>query len=180
VNYEVAKKQKGGQGASLRVGLRESGEGRYEVTIDGQTVQVDAVTSGPTIYSIIEDGQQFEAVVDEKGAHGFDILLGGRLFHLEAIDERTRLLAGSAAPLATGPQIVEAEMPGKVAKLNLAAGDAVSEGQGVLVVEAMKMENEIPSPIDGIVSEIAVAEGDTVEAGTVLFSVDPLPADEAS
>jgi hypothetical protein len=108
VNYEVSEKK----GESLRVGLREIGEGEYEVTIGGERVHVDAVRSGRTIYSVIEDGQQFEAVVDEKGVHGFDVLIGGRIFHLESVDERTRLLAGSAASVASGPQTVAAEMPG--------------------------------------------------------------------
>ena len=142
-----------------------------------QTVHVDAVKSGPTIYSIIENGRQFEAMVDEKGAHGFDILVAGRLYHLESVDERTRLLAGSAAQVATGPQTVEAEMPGKVVKVEVAVGEAVSEGQGVVIVEAMKMENEIPSPIDGVVAEISAREGETVEAGAVLFVVEPSPAE---
>jgi biotin carboxyl carrier protein len=174
VNYEVSEKK----GESVRIGLREIGESQYEVTIAGVTVHVDAVRSGRTIYSIIEDGKQFEAIVDERGAHGFDVLVGGRSFHLESVDERTRLLAGSAASAASGPQTVAAEMPGKVANVNAAVGDRVSEGQGVVVVEAMKMENEIPSPIDGVIAEIPVGPGDTVEAGATLFVVVPEePAD---
>jgi len=169
VNYEVREKK----GASTRVALRETGEGLYEITLDGRTVHVDAVRSGPTIYSIIEDGQQFEAMIDERGAHGFDVLVAGRIFHLEAVDERTQLLAGSAAVVATGPQTVVAEMPGKVVKLNVAPGASVREGQGVVIVEAMKMENEIRSPIEGVVKEIAVSEGQTVEAGETLFVVEP-------
>ncbi len=169
MNYEVSEKK----GERVEIGLRETGEGQYEVTIGGETVHVDAVRSGPTVYSIIEDGKQFEAMVDERGAHGFDVLVGGRLFHLESVDERTRMLAGSAVTVATGPQTVEAEMPGKVVKVNVAVGAEVGEGEGVVVVEAMKMENEIPSPIDGIVVEIAVSEGQTVEAGDVLFVVEP-------
>ncbi len=174
MNYEVSEKN----GETRRVSLRETGEGQYEVTIDDRTVHVDAVKSGPTIYSIIENGRQFEAMVDEKGAHGFDILVAGRLYHLESLDERTRLLASSAATVVSGPQTVEAEMPGKVVRVNLAPGDAVGEGQGVVVVEAMKMENEIPSPIDGVVKEIAVSEGQTVEAGVVLFVIVPPGAPE--
>jgi biotin carboxyl carrier protein len=131
------------------------------------------VRSGPTIYSVIEDGQQFEAMVDEKGAHGFDVLVAGRVFHLEAIDERTKLLAQAAAPVATGPQTVSAEMPGKVVKISVSVGDPVREAQGVVVLEAMKMENEILSPIAGRVEEIAVSEGQTVEAGAALFTVEP-------
>ena len=169
MNYEVAEKG----GASALVSLRETGEGIYEITIDGRTVHVDAVRSGPTIYSVIEDGQQFEAMVDEKGAHGFDVLVAGRVFHLEAIDERTKLLAQAAAPVATGPQTVSAEMPGKVVKISVSVGDPVREAQGVVVLEAMKMENEILSPIEGRVKEIAVSEGQTVEAGAALFTVEP-------
>jgi pyruvate carboxylase subunit B len=64
-------------------------------------------------------------------------------------------------------------MPGKVVKVHVAVGARVSEGQGVVVVEAMKMENEIASPIDGIVKEIPVSEGQTVETGATLFVVVP-------
>jgi biotin carboxyl carrier protein len=169
MNYEVGEKK----GASVRVSLRETGEGLYEITLDGKTVHVDAVRSNPNIYSIIEDGQQFEAMVDEKGAHGFDVSVGGRIFHLEAIDERSKLLASSAAIVVSGPQTVVAEMPGKVVKVNVALGASVRERQGIVIVEAMKMENEIPAPIDGVVKEIAVTEGQTVEAGATLFVVEP-------
>ena len=169
MNYQVSEKG----GASRVVSLRETGEGIYEITLDGETVHVDAVRSGPTVYSVIEDGRQFEAMVDEKGAHGFDVLVAGRIFHLESVDERTKLLAQGAAALPTGPQTVVAEMPGKCVKIAAAVGEAVREGQGIVVVEAMKMENEIPSPIAGIVKEIAISEGQTVEAGAPLFTVNP-------
>lgn len=167
--YEVSEKQ----GETVRIGLREVGEGIYEINVSDRTVKLDAVRSGPTIYSIIEDGRQFEAMVDERGAHGFDVLVSGRLFHLEAVDERTLLLEASLKSVAAGKQTVEAEMPGKVVKLEVSVGEVVAEGQGVVVVEAMKMENEIPSPIDGIVTEIPVATGQTVETGAVLFVVEP-------
>jgi len=169
VNYEVSQKK----GETIRVELSEVGEGVYEITIDGKTVHVDAVKSGPTVYSIIEDGKQFEAMVDEKGAHGFDVLVGGTLFHLEAVDERTQLLAGAVANVAVGKQSVEAEMPGKVLKVSAAVGDEVTAGQGILIIEAMKMENEIQSPVDGIITELVATEGQTVEAGTPLFTVEP-------
>ena len=171
MRYQVS--AKGSKAPSVGVDLAERGEGQYEITIDGRTAHVDAVKSGPTVYSIIESGKQFEAMVDEKGAHGFDVLVGGVLFHLEAIDERTQLLASAVKSVAVGKQVVEAEMPGKVVKLNAEVGSRVREGEGVLIVEAMKMENEILSPIDGIISEIAVSEGETVENGTVLFTVEP-------
>ena len=161
----------------FRIELHEVGENLYDLTIDGTTVRVDAVKSGPTIYSVIEHAKQFEAMVDERGEHGFDVTVRGRLFHLGAEDERTRLLLGSVSTAPSGPQKVEAEMPGKIVKVEAAVGDAVSEGQGIVIIEAMKMENEITSPIDGLVTEVAVAEGDTVEAGTTLFVVEPPEAE---
>ncbi len=175
MNYEVSEK---GAEPTL-VGLKELSEGHYELTLDGETIHVDAVKSGPTIYSIIEDGRQFEAMVEEKGAHGFDVLIAGQLLHLEAVDERTKLLAGGAAPLAEGKQVIEAEMPGKVVKVSVAVGAEVQEGQGIVVVEAMKMENEIPSPIAGIITELGVGEGETVEGGALLFVVEPPEKSEA-
>ncbi len=166
--YEVSEKD----GETARIKLQQSGETTYELTVDGERIHVDAVTSGRTIYSIIEDGKQFEVLVDERGAHGFDVLVSGRLFHLEAVDERSKLLAQTAEVTASGPQRVEAEMPGKVVDVHLAVGDPVRSGQGVVVVEAMKMENEIPAPKNGRVSGIRVKTGDSVEAGALLVNVE--------
>ncbi len=135
--------------------------------------------SGRTIYSVIEvaDGRQWEAMVDERGAHGFDVLVGGRLFKLEAVDERRKILSQVAGVVAEGKQILEAQMPGKIVKVAVAVGDEVHEGQGLVIVEAMKMENEIGSPIDGRVTEVGVSAGDTVDSGAMLVVVEP-PAKE--
>jgi len=173
VIYEVSEK-----GKELRkVDLQELDEGQYAIEIDGRKLQVDAVKSGRNIYSVIENGRQFEVSIDEKGPRDFDVMVRGRLFHLEAVDERSRLLAATSKMAASGPQTVEAEMPGKVVLVKAAVGDAVAEGQGVVVVEAMKMENEIASPIDGVVTELPVTAGDTVENGDKLFVVEPPPED---
>jgi biotin carboxyl carrier protein len=167
--YEVTRGK-----TSARVELREVGEGLYDVTLDGATFRIDAAKSGRTIYSVIENGRQYEAMVDERGPHGFDVLIAGRLFYLEAVDERRKLLAQQTRIIAEGKQTITAQMPGKITKVNVAVGDEVSEGQGLVVVEAMKMENEIPSPIDGRISEIAVREGETVETGATLVVVEPI------
>jgi acetyl/propionyl-CoA carboxylase alpha subunit len=176
VNYEVSEKK----GETRTVGLVEIDDNHYEITIDGTTVHVDAVKSGKTIYSIIEDGKQFEVIIDENGAHGFDVLVGGQLFHLQALDERSRLLTSTAKTVATGPQRVESEMPGKVVKIAAPVGTRVVEGQGVVILEAMKMENEIKSPIDGVIVELGAAEGQTVESGALLFVVAPPDAKQGS
>ncbi len=175
MNYLVGEKK----GERTVVSLQEVGEGIYDVTVDGVTVRVDAVKSGPMVYSLIEQGRQWEASIDEKGAHGFDVMVRGSLFHLEAEDERSGRLTQSAKAVASGPQVIEAEMPGKVIKVEVAVGDRVGEGQGVVILEAMKMENEIPSPIDGTITAIEVAEGDTVESGAPLFTVEPAAGEAA-
>jgi biotin carboxyl carrier protein len=171
VNYEVTEKK----GETQVVGLVELSESQYEITLDGRTIHVDAAKSGRTIYSIIEDGKQFEVIVDEQGAHGFDVLVAGQLFHLQAQDERSKLLTQTAQAVVTGPQRVLAEMPGKVVKIAAPVGTPVQEGQGVVILEAMKMENEIKSPVEGVVTEIGVSEGQTVESGALLFVVEPPP-----
>jgi biotin carboxyl carrier protein len=162
---------------TVRVELHEAGETLYDVTIGERTVRVDVAKSGRTIYSIIEDGKQFEGMVEERGGPKFDVQVRGHLFHLEAVDERSRMLAQSAAPLATGPETVTADMPGKIVKVEVAVGQSVAAGQPVVIVEAMKMENPIASPMDGVVTDIAVREGDTVESGAPLFTVEPPPKD---
>jgi len=170
VIYEVSE----GKAAAVRIELKEISDGQYRVAIGGEEFGVDAVKSGPTIYSIIENGRQYEASVDEQGAHGFDVLIKGHLFHLKAVDERSKLLAEQAAVAASGPQTIQADMPGKVVKVSAAVGDEVREGQGIVVVEAMKMENEIFSPIAGRIKELPASEGQTVETGATLFVVEPL------
>ena len=171
--YEVSEKGK----ETRKVDLLELDEGQYAIEIDGRKLLVDAVKSGRNIYSVIENGRQFEVSIDEKGPRDFDVMVRGRLFHLEAVDERSRLLAATSKMAASGPQTIEAEMPGKVVLVKAAVGDTVADGQGVVVVEAMKMENEIASPIDGVVTELPVTVGDTVENGDVLFVVEPPPED---
>jgi biotin carboxyl carrier protein len=168
LNYEVSEKK----GETKTVGLVEKSDHHYEVTIDGRTVQVDAAKSGKTIYSIIEDGKQFEVIVDDQGAHGFDVFVAGQLFHLQAFDERSKLLTASTKPIATGPQRVESEMPGKVVKIAMSAGTPVAEGEGVLILEAMKMENEIKSPVEGIPTGSASMRGDRRERSAA-FAVTP-------
>jgi len=170
VIYEVTEGKE-----TMRVELHESGENVYDVIIDGEKLRIDASKSGRTIYSLIESGNQWEAMVDERRGDKFDVTVAGRLFHLAAVDERTKLLAEAGATALSGPQTVNAEMPGKVVKIDVAVGDAVSAGQPVLIVEAMKMENPIASPIDGIVKEIGAAEGEAVDGGSLLFVVEPAP-----
>ncbi len=168
--YEVVQ---GNRSISIR--LEEIGEGEYDISIDGgETIRVDAVKSGRTIYSLIEEGKQFEVMVDASGQHKLDVQIAGRLFHFDVYDERSKLYAQQAKISAHGKQEVEASMPGKVVKLNVAVGDLVEEGVSLLVLEAMKMENDIASPIAGKVTAVNTSVGSSVEAGAKLVVVEPV------
>ena len=157
---------------TLRIGLREVGESVYELTADGKTSRVDASKSGRMIYSVIEGGQQYEAILEERGNHGFDVLIAGRLFHLAATDERHKLLSQASKVQAEGKQTITAQMPGKIVKLAVALGDTVAEGQGLVVIEAMKMENELKSPKAGTVVELNAREGSAVENNALLVVIE--------
>ena len=177
MKYEIFE-GKGKDRVSREVELRELGENHYELILDGVRTEVDVVKSGPTVYSMIENGHQVEAMVDDKTDSDVDVTLEGRLFHFSVVDERSRALLATASVQASGPQRVEAEMPGKVVQVLVAAGDEVAAGAGVAIIEAMKMENEIASPVDGTVTEISVEPGQTVEPGHALFVVEPIEEGE--
>jgi biotin carboxyl carrier protein len=91
---------------------------------------------------------------------------------LKLVDARSKVAAGVTRPQATGPQAVRSPMPGKVVKVLVAPGDSVKSGAPVVVVEAMKMENELRSPRDGKVREVKVQEGQAVEANQMLVTIE--------
>jgi len=154
-------------GDTLKVELQASAGGDT-VRLDGREVQADAVETADHFTSLLLDGRSYELGLepDEEGA----------LVHFPGGSARV-VLASAAAGLGPataqrgGPARVTAPMPGRVVRLLVAPGDAVEAGQALLVVEAMKMENELRSPRPGQVREVAVREGQAVEAGSLLVLV---------
>jgi biotin carboxyl carrier protein len=155
-------------GTTRLVDVEPRAEGGYHVRWEGESHEVDLLKPSPEAYSMLIDGESWEAgAVPAEGGFLVDIM--GRSTHVDVVDPRRKALRHAAA--AAGGTITT-QMPGRVVRLLLAVGDPVRKGQPVLVVEAMKMENEMKSPIDGRVAEILVAEGSTVEAGTKLVKVE--------
>lgn len=124
----------------------------------------------PGIYSVLLDGRSFEARV-ERGDDAWIVHLRGRRFVVAVRDPR-RLGRASGAPHREGRQTIASPMPGKVVRLLVASGDTVEAGQGLLVVEAMKMQNEMKAPKSGRVVTLSAREGDTVAAGDVLAVIE--------
>jgi biotin carboxyl carrier protein len=133
-------------------------------------VQTDAIDLGGGAYSILLGGMAFEIQV-VPGAHGLSVLCRGHEFHASVRDPRAWRRGDGEGPEAQGRQQVVAPMPGKVVRVLVAAGEAVEARQGLVVVEAMKMQNEIRAPKSGLVDRVFVREGQAVTSGEPLVSI---------
>jgi biotin carboxyl carrier protein len=142
---------------------------RKETTIDGRKIDADAAVISPGVYSILLGGQSFEVTV-EKSGEGLLLRTAGREFQMEIIDPRSWRRARGASIELEGRQEVTAPMPGKIVRVLAAPGQKVEAGQGLLVIEAMKMQNEIRSPKSGTLDRLA-PEGQTVKAGEIVAIV---------
>jgi len=124
----------------------------------------------PGVYSVLLDGRSYEARVEETGG-ALVVVIDGYRFEIDVRDPR-RWSRQSGGRGAGGLQTVAAPMPGKVVRVLVAAGDEVAAGQGVVVVEAMKMQNEMKAARAGRVLAMHVKEGATVVAGEVLATIE--------
>jgi len=154
-------------GATARVEVRES-EGRYLVTIGGKTLHLDLVKVSDRDFSVLVDGVSHDATL-ERTAEGFAVLLRGDRFDVDLKDAVKGAALGKTGP--RGPLKLTAPMPGKIVKVLVSPGEAVEAGRGVLVMEAMKMENELKAARSGTVHEIKVQEGQAVETGALLLVI---------
>ena len=156
---------------------------RHEVQIDGDIV----VLGDETVTAHLEDidgtpvrlvtiGREVHRVVARRGATrgSYTLWVDGHRFEGEALDERTRAIRDitAASSKFSGPAPVNAPMPGLVVRINVAVGDKVEAGQGVVVMEAMKMENELRASAPGIVKAIHAEVGKAVEKGTTLVELE--------
>jgi biotin carboxyl carrier protein len=148
------------------------GDGRYAVTLEGHRFELESLVLPHGAVSMIVEGQSFSVEFDEKGDE-VGVLLRGQLTRFDVADERKiRMRAATAGFSVEGKQTITAPMPGKIVKVFVKVGDEVTEGQGLVVVEAMKMENELKSPKAGKVTEVITKEGATVENGAPLVVVE--------
>jgi biotin carboxyl carrier protein len=122
------------------------------------------------MYSVLLDGLSYDTSVEETPT-GVVVVADGHRFEIEVRDPR-RWTRGSGAGGAQGLQTVLAPMPGKIVRVLIAPGDAVETGQGLIVVEAMKMQNELKAARGGRVLSVAAKEGATVAAGETLATIE--------
>jgi biotin carboxyl carrier protein len=143
------------------------------VLVNGEERQVDFKSMGQhAIYSLIIDNQSFEAVVEVRdGQH--NVLMSGDLYEVDVTDERTLRLAQAMGEATdpTGEVAIKSPMPGLIVDVPVESGQAVTKGQTLVILESMKMENELKAPRDGVVSRVDVGKGDSVEQNKVLVTL---------
>lgn len=142
---------------------------------EGRRHPIDILELEPGCYSILMEGRSVEVRLDaakspDPEAHAYRAMLYDGSCEFALVDPRRALLAGSGAGGAGGG-VLSAPMPGKVVKLLVKPGDPVQEGQTLLVMEAMKMQNELKASSTGTVAAVHVQEGATVETGASLVTV---------
>ena len=158
-------------------------EAEREVVVDGETVaidgqsvraRVDEVPGAPV--QLLTVGNEVHRVVARRGDQRgqFDVWIGGYRFTVDAVDERSREIRrlSGAAKRAAGPAHLHAPMPGLIVRVNVAEGDRVRAGQGLVVMEAMKMENELRATGAARVKRVLVSPGSAVEKGAMLLEME--------
>ena len=159
-------------GKSTRIVELEPGADRWRITLDGQPLDADAVEIAPNTFSILLRGQSHEIRVTPSSNGTLTLQTGFEEFTAEVLDPRAWSGRRHSAVEAEGRQQVVAPMPGKVIRIFVKAGDRVEAGQGLLVIEAMKMQNEICSPKSGVVKRVLAQEGQPVNAGEILAWIE--------
>ncbi|MFN0086043.1 MAG: biotin/lipoyl-containing protein [Blastocatellia bacterium] len=146
--------------------------GTARLTVDGRAHEAEVREPEPGWFTIVLHNRIYRCTVERSPSGEREILINGRRISVSVHDPK-RLRAGAKSGAGAGGRAaLIAPMPGKIVRILLQPGDEVAANQGVLIVEAMKMQNEVQSPRDGKVAEIRVTEGQTVNAGETLAVIE--------
>jgi pyruvate carboxylase subunit B len=143
--------------------------------VDGDPIVADLLEmDGTDVHSLLLGAESFRVLATKEAGDRWSLHLAGRHLLADVVDERTRAIramaGGSQGP--TGPKALKAPMPGLVVKIDIAKGDLVQPGQGLVIVEAMKMENELKAEGEGRVSRVLIEPGQAVEKDQVLVEFE--------
>lgn len=150
-------------------------EGRsVTATVDGRRYELDVSEPEKDLYLVKNEGNVSQVFVSTKANKDseFGVTIRGRHLDVEIVDPKRLRSAGDNHDHMDGRAEIKTAMPGKVVRILVESGAEVAKGDGIIVVEAMKMQNELKSPKDGFVKEIRAAEGETVNAGDILVVIE--------
>ncbi len=142
------------------------------VTVDGKTREVDFIALGPAMYSILSENVSHELTIEQREDE-IEVLMRGRLYSNRVLDERALLMAQRSGSLGneTGEVNIKSPMPGLIVAVKVETGQEVKAGETVIILESMKMQNELKAVRDGVVGSVNVEAGQTVEQNKVLLSI---------
>lgn len=144
--------------------------------IDGDERDVDFLNLGGSLFSVITENKSLEAVIDDDEGR-IAVMMGGRLFETQVLDERAILMMQRRGVQETGSGEVHAPMPGLIVEVTVELEQHVEIGDTLIILESMKMQNELKSPIAGVVRSVQVAAGQAVEKNMLLVEIRAQAAD---
>jgi biotin carboxyl carrier protein len=148
------------------------GERTWLCRIDGQQIELDAALTARDVLSVLVGGKAYEIKCERSLAGELHMVIGSARYAVEVQDPRSLRTRRAVAGGEAGPQKLKAPMPGKIIRILVSEKDEVKAGQGILVMEAMKMQNDMKSPKDGRVQKVLAVEGATVNAGDTLAIIE--------
>jgi biotin carboxyl carrier protein len=149
-------------------------DGKVFATVDGRIYELDCTEPEPGVFLFNHGGTVYEAYVSQPSGptDAIHIRVGPNEFDIRILDPKRLRSSGLGTDHGDGLAEIKTAMPGKVVRILVGAGDDIEKGDGVVVVEAMKMQNELRSPKSGRVKDIRVGEGATVAAGDILATIE--------
>ena len=146
------------------------------IFVDGEARDVDFLNLGGSLYSIITENKSLEAVIDDDEGQ-IAVMMDGQLYETRVLDERAMLLVQRRGGLSQTSGDAHAPMPGLIVSVSIESGQLVAQGDTLVVLESMKMQNELRAPIAGSVKAIHAEAGQAVDKGDLLVEIAPLPDD---
>lgn len=142
------------------------------LVVNGTVRKVDFQALGPSMYTILAEGLSHELTIEERDG-SVEVLMRGKLYTTKVMDERALIMAQRTGGLTAESGLIQikAPMPGLIVAVKVEPGQEVKAGQTVVILESMKMQNELKSPRDGVIDQVNVSGGQTVEQNKVLVTI---------
>ncbi len=155
-------------GTTFEIEINQNGQ----ITVNGEERTIDFLAMQPPLYSLLVDNASYEGLVEERDDQ-LNVMLQGDLFEVSVKDEREQRLAGASGGFGVeqGEISIRSPMPGLIVAVPVSDGQIVNAGDPLIILESMKMENDIKAPRAGTVGHVHVAKGDRVEQNKVLLTL---------
>lgn len=149
------------------------------VLVNGKSHNVDFLDLGNSLYSVIKDYRSLEIAIDEIDTNHYELLMAGRLYEAQVLDERAMLMLTRKGGLRDQSGEITAPMPGLIVEVQTEVGQIVTEGDTIVVLESMKMQNELRSALSGVVQAIHVEVGQSVDKNALLAVIAATPEENS-